>query len=84
MNSNNENIQDFSDLRSQIKSEILRLAELADKDGDTTFSGILYTVGGVVDGRLIDSFAAVCIDYIEFIREVSRKSKDRVDPKKFN
>jgi hypothetical protein len=84
MNDRNENIQDFSDLRSQIKSEIFRLAELADKGGDTTFSGILYTIGGVVDGRLINSFASVCIDYITFIKEVSKKSKDKVDPKKFN
>ena len=79
-----EDIKKFHELRSQIKTEIIRLAGTADKEDDTKLSGILYTIVGVVDGNLVDSFARVCVDYIEFLKKVSRKSQGKVDPKKIN
>ena len=79
-----EDIKKFHEFRSQIKTEIIRLAGTADKEDDTKLSGILYTIVGVLEGNFVNSFAAVCVDYIDFIKEVSRKSKEKVDPKKIN
>ena len=70
--------------RSEIQKWMIKFADLAERAEQIPLSGILYTVAGVIEGGLDESFAKLCNDYIEACRKAHKESYFPVDPKKFN
>jgi hypothetical protein len=83
MGQENINLKDVA-LRDTIQRSTVRLAVLAEEAGLDPLSGIFYTVAGIIEGNLDESFANLCNDYIEAYRKAHKEATMFVDPKKFN
>jgi hypothetical protein len=79
----NVNLKDVA-IRDTIQRSTMRLAVLAEEAGLEPLSGVFYTVAGIIEGNLDESFAGLCNDYIEAFRKSHKEATMFVDPKKFN